>query len=79
MFLTTARTTVSMDATTCAVHWRQVDASEQQDPMAVNRGVAYLDGRLYRGMPGARLAALDAASGKVLWDVKVGMHPPPSS
>lgn len=72
MFLTTARTTVSMDATTCAVHWRQVDASEQQDPMAVNRGVAYLDGRLYRGMPGARLAALDAASGKVLWDVKVG-------
>jgi alcohol dehydrogenase (cytochrome c) len=72
MFLTTAHTTVSMDATTCAVNWRQVDAGKQQDPIAVNRGVAYLAGRLYRGMPGARLAALDAASGKVLWDVKVG-------
>jgi len=72
MFLTTARTTVSMNATTCAVNWRQIDASEQQDPVPVNRGVAYLDGRLYRGMPGARLAALDAASGQVLWDVKVG-------
>jgi len=61
MFLTTPRTTVSMNATTCAVNWRQVDPSEQQDPWSVNRGVAYLDGRLYRGMPGARLAALDAA------------------
>src|SRR2546428_490304 len=28
MFLTTARSTVSMNATTCAVNWRQVDARE---------------------------------------------------
>jgi alcohol dehydrogenase (cytochrome c) len=72
MFLTTAHTTVAMNATTCAVKWRHVDSSGQQDPISVNRGVAYLDGRLFRGMPGTRLAALDAASGKVLWDVKVG-------
>jgi alcohol dehydrogenase (cytochrome c) len=72
MFLTTAHTTVAMNATTCAVYWRHVDSKGQQDPLSVNRGVAYLNGRLFRGMPGTRLAALNAASGKVLWDVKVG-------
>jgi alcohol dehydrogenase (cytochrome c) len=72
MFLTTAHTTVAMHAATCAVFWRHVDSTGQQDPISVNRGVAYLDGRLYRGMPGTRLAALDAATGRVLWDVKVG-------
>src|SRR5258705_7503557 len=72
MFLTTARATILMNATTCPVNWRHVDSSERLDPVPVNRGAAYLEGRLYRGMPGARLAALDATSGKVLWDVKVG-------
>jgi alcohol dehydrogenase (cytochrome c) len=72
MFLTTAHTTVAMDATTCAVRWRHVDASGQQDPISVNRGVAYLDGRLFRGMPGARLASFNAETGEKVWDVKVG-------
>ena len=72
MFLTTAHTTAAMSATTCAVYWRQVDSTGQQDPISVNRGAAYLDGRIIRGMPGARLAALDAKTGKLLWDVKVG-------
>jgi alcohol dehydrogenase (cytochrome c) len=72
MFLTTAHTTVAMNAATCALDWRHVDSTGQQDPISVNRGVAYLDDRLFRGMPGARLAALDVNSGKVLWDVKVG-------
>jgi len=72
MFVTTSMTTVAMDATTCAVRWRHVDTTSSQDPIPVNRGVAYLDGRLFRGMPGARLAAFDAQSGRVLWDLKVG-------
>jgi alcohol dehydrogenase (cytochrome c) len=72
MFLTTAHTTVALDATTCNLRWRHIDSSGQQDPISVNRGVAYLDGRLFRGMPGARLAALNADSGTVIWDVKVG-------
>jgi alcohol dehydrogenase (cytochrome c) len=72
MFITTSRTTVAMNATTCAVRWRHVDQSDEQDPIAVNRGVAYLDGRLFRGMPGGRVAAFEASTGKVLWDVKAG-------
>lgn len=72
MFLTTAHTTTAINATNCFVYWRHADTSNVNDPISVNRGVAYLDGRIYRGMPGTRLAAFDAASGKVLWDVKVG-------
>jgi alcohol dehydrogenase (cytochrome c) len=72
MFVTTAHTTVAMSATNCFVYWRQVDTSGRNDPISVNRGVAYLDGRVFRGMPGARLAAFEASSGKLVWDVKVG-------
>jgi alcohol dehydrogenase (cytochrome c) len=72
MFITTAHTTVAINATNCFVYWRHVDARSGSDPISVNRGVAYLDGRVFRGMPGARLAAFDAETGKVLWDVKVG-------
>ncbi len=72
MFITTAHTTVAMNATNCFVYWRHVDKSNKNDPISVNRGAAYLDKRVFRGMPGARLAALDAETGKLLWDVKVG-------
>jgi quinohemoprotein ethanol dehydrogenase len=35
-----------------------------------NRGVAIYDGKVYIGTLDARLVALDAATGKVLWDVR---------
>ena len=35
----------------------------------VNRGVAVYKGKVYVGTPDARLIALDAATGKVLWSV----------
>ena len=72
MYLTTAHTTVAMNAGTCGVLWRHIDTGGGNDPIPVNRGVAYLDGRLFRGISGTRLASLDAKTGKVLWDVKVG-------
>jgi len=37
----------------------------------VNRGVALLDGRVFLGTLDAHLLALDAATGHLLWDVKV--------
>jgi alcohol dehydrogenase (cytochrome c) len=72
LYVTTSHTTVAMDAAHCAVRWRNVDAKGLQDPLSVDRGAAYLSGKLFRGMPGAHLAALDAITGKTLWDVKVG-------
>lgn len=37
---------------------------------AVNRGVAYADGKVYVGTYDGRLVALDADDGSVLWDVQ---------
>src|SRR6266699_4047972 len=72
LFVTTPHTTVALDATTCRLIWRFVDAATKADVYAVNRGVAYLDGRVFRGTPDGRLVALRSDSGRVLWNVKVG-------
>jgi alcohol dehydrogenase (cytochrome c) len=71
MFVTTAHTTLAMNAANCSLIWRKIDPAHKDDPFPVNRGVAYLDGRVFRGMPGGRLVALDASNGRVIWDVKV--------
>ena len=71
MFLTTAHTTVAMNAATCALIWRRIDPAQPNDPFPINRGVAYLDGRVYRGMPGGRLVALSSSTGQPVWDIEV--------
>ena len=37
--------------------------------LAVNRGAAYMNGRLFRGTSDAHVIAIDAADGHTLWDV----------
>ncbi|MGH8377557.1 MAG: PQQ-binding-like beta-propeller repeat protein, partial [Gammaproteobacteria bacterium] len=72
LYVTTAHTTVAMNATDCKVLWRDVYQPEESDVFPVNRGVAYLDGRVFRGTADGHLLAMDAKTGKVLWNVKVG-------
>jgi len=72
LFITTAHSTAALDATTCKLIWRFVDPPAKADVWAVNRGVAYLGGRVFRGTPDGRLVALRSDSGRVLWNVKVG-------
>ncbi len=72
MFITTARSTIALDAQTCALRWRSVYQPEQEEVWAANRGAAYLDGRLYRGTADGRILALDAKTGKLLWKVAAG-------
>lgn len=80
MYLTTPHTTVAMDAATCKVLWRNVapavapksKMAGQAAAILANRGVAYLDGRLFRGMPDGSLAAFNAKSGNILWQVPAG-------
>jgi len=72
MYVTTARSTIALDARTCAVRWRSLYQPEQDEVWAANRGVAWLDGRLYRGTADGRILALDAASGRLLWKTAAG-------
>ncbi len=70
MFLTTAHTTVAINAANCALIWRAIDTARTDDPFPINRGVAYLDGRVYRGQPGGRIVALSSRTGEQLWETK---------
>lgn len=72
LYVTTAHTTVAIDAATCAVRWRRVCPLTHKDVFPVNRGVAYLDGRVFRGTGDGRLLSLSADSGTVLWNVQAG-------
>jgi alcohol dehydrogenase (cytochrome c) len=72
LYMTTAHDTLAVDATNCTVHWRNVYKSEQEDIFQVNRGVAFANGKLFRGTPDSRMLAIDAATGKTLWKQQVG-------
>lgn len=72
MYLTTAHDTVALDPTTCKELWRNTYRSSHEDVWPVNRGVAYMKGRLFRGTPDGRLLALDAKTGNLLWKDIVG-------
>jgi alcohol dehydrogenase (cytochrome c) len=72
LYLTFDTETIALDPTNCRVHWRDAYKPEQEEAWHVNRGVAFLDGRLFRGTGDARLIALDAKSGKMIWKDVVG-------
>ena len=72
MYVTTAHDTVAIDPANCKELWRNTYASYHEDVWPVNRGVAYMNGKLFRGTPDGRLLALDAKTGKLLWKDVVG-------
>ena len=72
IYLTTSLDTLAIDATDCEIKWRHHWEPEQDPVWMVNRGVAYAQGKVIRGTPDARLIALDALTGKVVWQHQIG-------
>jgi PQQ-dependent dehydrogenase (methanol/ethanol family) len=71
MYASTAASTIAMDPTTCTVKWRhEYNTSDGHWP--INRGVAYYAGRIFRGTDDAHVIALDAETGKEVWQNVVG-------
>ncbi len=68
MYFTTDTISYAIDAGTCFEKWRVPRHSESPSALLVNRGFAYMSGRLYRGTSDAHVLALDAADGHVIWD-----------
>jgi alcohol dehydrogenase (cytochrome c) len=68
MYFTSYEGSYAIDAATCKEKWSRHDKSAGPPGLAVNRGFAYLEGRLYRGTADAHVVALDAADGHVVWD-----------
>ena len=69
MYFTTDTISYAIDAGTCAVRWKNVRHSPTPNRLAVNRGAAYMAGRLFRGTSDAHVVAMDAADGHTVWDV----------
>src|SRR5690348_2893306 len=69
MYFTTDTISYAIDAGTCAEKWKSVRHSPTPSRLAVNRGAAYMGGRLFRGTSDAHVIALDANDGHALWDV----------
>lgn len=65
---------VRLDARTGERVWeaRLPVGQARPHPAAVNRGAAWLDGRLFVGTADARLVALDAATGEQVWERRIG-------
>lgn len=71
MYVTTAHKVLALDAATCAVKWSYTWVPVDPEHLPGNRGVALYRGRVFRGTTDGHLIALDAASGKLLWDARV--------
>ena len=72
MYVTAEEQTLALDPANCAIRWRSVHRLQQQALVSINRGVAHSNGRLYRGTGDARVLALDATTGAVLWTSVAG-------
>ena len=81
MYITTASSTVALDAATCAVRWRHdwqskaKNAEVKVGDIVANpyrsRGAALKDGKLIRSTSDGYLIALDIDSGKRVWEKHV--------
>jgi alcohol dehydrogenase (cytochrome c) len=69
MFVTTDQNIYAIDAATCELQWQHHYENYEPNPegLQVNRGVAYADGRIFRGVGDGYLYAHDAATGEQLW------------
>lgn len=72
MFVTTPTETFAIDPVMCHIKWQHSYRRRQEPGLQVNRGPAYLNGRVFRGTDDGRLVALDAATGAELWTSVVG-------
>jgi alcohol dehydrogenase (cytochrome c) len=71
MYFTTDTISYAIDAATCAEHWKRVRHSPTPSALAVNRGFAYLDGRLFRGTSDSHVIAMNARDGSTIWDREI--------
>jgi alcohol dehydrogenase (cytochrome c) len=57
----------SMDPSNCRENWRTHEDYKSPTPLLINRGAAYLDGRLFHDTLDGRVLAYDFKTGKRVW------------
>ena len=77
MYFSTDTMTYAIDAATCAERWKRArHVTQPGGGPAVNRGVAHLDGRVFRGTSDTHVLAFDASDGHPIWDVQLDVAGP---
>jgi len=71
VFATTDTGTYAIDGSNCSIKWTNTHAYSPASFLGANRGVAYADGKLFRGAGDGHVFAIDAATGASLWDVPI--------
>lgn len=61
----------SIDPETCKLNWRAHEDYAPATPQGVNRGPAYMDGKIFRGTQDGRVLAYDFKTGKRLWEAVI--------
>jgi alcohol dehydrogenase (cytochrome c) len=69
IYVTTATATYAVDAISGKLRWHSKFTPKSLGLGTPVRGVAYADGKLYRGTPDARVMATDAKTGRTVWVV----------
>ena len=70
LYGTTEHDTFSIDANNCKQNWR-AHAEFASGDLKVNRGLAFLDGRVFRGTVDGRVIAYTAKTGKPIWSTVI--------
>lgn len=71
LLFATEHDTFSIDPLTCRENWRRHENYTPATPQGVNRGVAHLDGRVFRGTQDGRVLAYDFKTGERLWETRI--------
>jgi alcohol dehydrogenase (cytochrome c) len=70
LYGTTEHDTFALDPNTCKQHWRSHEDFVSGE-LKVNRGVAWLDHRVFRGTTDGKVVAYDGRTGKRLWATSI--------
>ncbi len=71
MYFTTQATTYAINTADCSLKWKQTRPNSAGG-LGVNRGIAFADGKLFRGTGDAHVIGMDAATGATVWDTPIG-------
>jgi alcohol dehydrogenase (cytochrome c) len=71
LYVTTDSNTIAIDPATCQQKWKHHYERLTPEGLRVNRGAAYADGKIFRGVNTGYLIALDANTGQQLWESKM--------